>query len=90
MAKPSGTNALKFYLHDTPLMFGCFIPSSSVYVDATLLEILRNGIQHSSAVVLIHLQPEFLLISTRNLLQILTMFLKSILLLLEACSCMHN
>jgi len=91
MATPLCTNALKYYLHDTPLMFGCFIPYSSIFVDATLVEILRNGIQHSSAVVLIHLHPKFLLISTRNLFQILTvMFFKSILLLLEACSCMRN
>jgi len=91
MAKPLGTNALKYYLHDTPLMFGCFIPYSSVFVDATLVEISRNGIQHSSAVVFIHLHPQFLPISTRNLLQILTvMFLKSFLFLLEACSCMHS
>lgn len=91
MAKPLGTNALKYYLHDTPLTFGCFIPYPSVFVDATLVEILRNGIQHSSAVVFIHLHPKFLLISTRNLLQILTvMFFKSFMLLLETCSCMHS
>jgi hypothetical protein len=54
MAKPLGTNALNYYLHDTPLMFGCFITYASVFVDATLVEILRNGIQHSYTVVRIH------------------------------------
>jgi len=87
MAKPLRTNAHNYYFHDKPLMFGCFIPYSSVFVDATLVEILRNGIQHSSAVVLIHLHPKFLLISSRNLLQIFTVkLLKTTVLLLEACS----
>lgn len=47
--------------------------------------------KYADMLILIHLHPKFLPMSTTNLLQILTvMFLKSVLLLLEACSCMHS